>query len=229
MEQSSLAVDLDLQYNRIGNEGASLLARSFGNNALPNLARLSLSQCNIGDDGLIALVLALGQNTSLLHLDLRYNHQFSERALLALAESIPGIKALQRVDFDWCEGLASAMPLLLTGLRKNTSLFRNHIENCAPDSVPPTSEVASRCAGGWVQEMERLGYRNRCFALIRTPEEAHQPRGIWPHALSRVAAYPDDMFQVLHSKPKLVASEDTEGKEVAEDTCVPKKRKRSDE
>ena len=86
-----------------------------------------------------------------------------------------------------------------------------------------------RCAGGWIQEMERLGYRNRCLALIRTPEETHQPRGIWPHALARVAAYTDNIFQVLRSKPKLVSPEDTEGKEVAGDTDVPMKRKRGDE
>jgi Ran GTPase-activating protein (RanGAP) involved in mRNA processing and transport len=43
MEQSSHITDLDLQCNdAIVNEGASLLARSLGNNALPNLTRLSL-------------------------------------------------------------------------------------------------------------------------------------------------------------------------------------------
>jgi hypothetical protein len=44
----------------------------LGNNALPNLKRLSLSGYGIGNDGYIALVLAK-QNTSLLQLDLRIN------------------------------------------------------------------------------------------------------------------------------------------------------------
>jgi hypothetical protein len=44
--------DLELDENRIGNEGASLLARSL-ENALPNLTRLSF-ECGIGDDGFIA-------------------------------------------------------------------------------------------------------------------------------------------------------------------------------
>jgi Ran GTPase-activating protein (RanGAP) involved in mRNA processing and transport len=35
--------ELELEQNSIGNEGAGLLARSLGNNALPNLACLSLS------------------------------------------------------------------------------------------------------------------------------------------------------------------------------------------
>jgi Ran GTPase-activating protein (RanGAP) involved in mRNA processing and transport len=118
-EQSSHHImDLDLRHNRIGNEGASLLARSLDNNALLNLTRLSLSYCDIGNDGFIALVSALEQNTSLLHLDLRNNSGFSERAFLALAESLPEIKVLQRVDLSWCPGLPSAMPLLLAGLRK---------------------------------------------------------------------------------------------------------------
>jgi Ran GTPase-activating protein (RanGAP) involved in mRNA processing and transport len=233
MEQSSSSItDLDLQYNPIGNEGASLLARSLENNVLPNLKRLSLSNGGIGDDGLIALVSALEQNTSLLHLDLRYNYHFREQAFLALAENLPGIKVLQQLDFDWCESLASAMPLLLTGLRTNTSLFRFNVTDCAPDSVPPTPEDTAKCAGGWMQEMEmeRLGYRNRCLALIRTLEETHQPPGIWPHALARIAAYSDDIFEVLRSKPAtFVPSEVMGNGETVEDTDVPTKRKRGEE
>jgi Ran GTPase-activating protein (RanGAP) involved in mRNA processing and transport len=141
MEQNSHHItDLDLRFNEtIGNEGASLLTRSLGNNALPNLKRLSLSECGIGNDGYIALVLALKQNTSLLQLDLRINGA-SERVILALAESLPEIKVLQRVDFTWCLAFVSAMPLLLEGLRKNTSLFSIHVAYCAPSSVPPTNE-----------------------------------------------------------------------------------------
>jgi hypothetical protein len=178
---------------------------------------------------------AMEQNTSFLQLDLRYNRSsfsergFSERALLALAESLPEIKVLQRVDFSWrtaCTGLASAMPLLLAGLRKNTSLFRIYVSNCAPSSVPPTSEETAIYAGGWLQEMERLGYRNRFRALIGMPKETLPPPCVWPHALARVATLPDVIFEVLCSKPDLVPSEDseTEGIEVAEDTGAKGKR-----
>jgi Leucine-rich repeat (LRR) protein len=230
MEQSCNRIkDLDLRYNyTIGNEGASLLARSLEINALPNLTRLSVSDCGIDDDGMIALVSALEQNTSLIHLDLCNNDE-SERAFLALAESLPEIKALQRVDFDWCPGLVSAMPLLLAGLRKNTSLFRVYVAGCSPSSVPPTTEETAKCAGGWMQEIERAGYRNRFLPLICAPEERLPPRGVWPHALARVAALPGVIFEVLRSKPSLVPSEDTEGKEVAKDTGVLMKRKRGDE
>jgi hypothetical protein len=54
-------------------------------------------------------------------------------------------------------------------------------------------------------------------------------RGVWPRALARVEILPDVIFEVLRSEPNLVPSEDTEGKEAAEDTGVPKKRKRGDE
>jgi Ran GTPase-activating protein (RanGAP) involved in mRNA processing and transport len=188
--------DLQLQCNRIGNEGASILARSLGNNALSYLRRLSLGNCGIDDDGLIALMMALEQNTSLLQLDLRHSpvSGFNERAYLALAKSLPKIKVLQRIHFNWCRGLTSAMPLLLAGLRENTSLFRFHVANCAPFLAPPTTEETARCAGGWMQEMERLGYRNRFLPLIRAPQESLPPRGVWPHAPARVAVLPDVIF-----------------------------------
>jgi Ran GTPase-activating protein (RanGAP) involved in mRNA processing and transport len=197
--------DLDLLFNPIGNGGASLLARSLGNNALPNLTSLSLFRCGIGDDGMIALVSALEQNTSLLQLDLRNNNPgISERAFLALADSLPEIKVLQRVDLTWCTDLALAMPLLLAGLRKNTSLFHFHVAGCAPSFVPPTPEDTAKCAGGRMQEMERLGYRNRFLPLIRAPKERLPPLGVWPHALARVATLPDVIFEVLLSEPNLV-------------------------
>jgi Ran GTPase-activating protein (RanGAP) involved in mRNA processing and transport len=232
MEQNSHPItDLDLKHNPIGDEGASLLARSLGNNALPTLTRLSLYGCGICNDGFITLMSALEQNTSLLHLDLRHNNfGTSERAFSVLAESLPEIKVLQRVHFEWCSGLASAMPLLLEGLRKNTSLFRFHVTHCAPHRVPPTPAETAICAGGWMQEIERLGYRNRFLPLIRAPKEGLPHLGVWPHALARVAILPDLIFEVLRSKPSLVPSEDTAGdKEAATDTGVPNKRKRGDE
>jgi hypothetical protein len=229
MEQSHNITDLDLQRNYIRDEGAIRLARSLGNNALPTLTSLSLYCCGIGEDGFIALVSALEQNTSLLHLDLRCNSAVSERAFSALAESLPEIEALQRIDLTWCRALASAMPLLLEGLRQNTSLFHIHVADCAPSSIPPTTEEMANFAGGWRQEMERLGYRNRFLPMIRAPKESLPPHGVWPRALAQVAALPDVIFEVLHSKPSLVPSADTEGKKAASsDTGVPKKRMRGD-
>ena len=175
---------------------------------------------------------ALEKNASLLQLDLLYNNDdygFSERAFLALAESLPEIKVLQQVNLTWCPGLASATPLLLAGLRQNTSLCRFHVENCAPTSAPPSTRETAKCAGGWMQEMERLGYRNRFRLLIKASKERLPPRGVWPHALARVAILPDVLFEMLRSKPSLVPSEGTEGKEAAIDTGVPKKRKRGGE
>jgi hypothetical protein len=100
------------------------------------------------------------------------------------------------------------MPLLLAGLRKNSSLFRFHVTDCAPYFVPPSPEMAAKCAGGWIQEMERLGYRNRFRPLIRAPQERLPPRGVWPRALARAASLPEIIFEVLHSKPSLVPTED---------------------
>jgi hypothetical protein len=143
----------------------------------------------------------------LLQLDFRHSHGFNEPAFLALAESLPEIKVLQRLDFRWCTGLASAMPLLLAGLRENSSLFRFQLADCAPSSVPPSPVYTARCAGGWMLEMERLGYRNRFRSLIRAKRKTFPPRGVWSHALARVATVPDVIFEVLRFKPSLLPSE----------------------
>jgi hypothetical protein len=119
--------------------------------------------------------------------------------------------------------------LILGGNAQEYKLVSYHVANCAPSSVPPTTGDTAKCAGGWMREMERLGYRNRFRPLIRAPKERLPPRGVWPHALARVATLPDVIFDVLRSKPSLVPSEDTGGKEAAENTCVPQERKRDDE
>jgi hypothetical protein len=77
------------------------------------------------------------------------------------------------------------MPLLLKGLRKNTSLFRIHVAGCASTLVPPAIHEMARCAGGWIQEIYHLGYRNRFLSLISGPKESCPPRGVWPHTLAR--------------------------------------------
>jgi Leucine-rich repeat (LRR) protein len=229
MEQSSHHItDLDLQQNPVGNEGASLLAAALGNDALPNLTNLGLRYCDIGDDGFIALLSALEQNTSLLQLNLRENYNIGARVFLALVKSLPTIKVLQRIVLSWCTGLASAMPLLLAGLRKNTSLFRFHVRGCTSYSVPLQTEEMARCAGGWMQEMESLGYRNRFLSLTRATTESLPPRGIYSHALARVALKPDVIFEVLRSIPSLVPSTDKGGKEAAKNGNVPMKRKHID-
>jgi hypothetical protein len=111
------------------------------------------------------------------------------------------------------------MPLLLAGLHKNTSLFRFHVPNFASYSVPATPEDTARC--GWMQKMERLGYRNRFITFIRTPEETLPPCAVWPQALARVATFPDAIYEVLRSNPSLVLSEDTDDMEATEDTDIP--------
>jgi Ran GTPase-activating protein (RanGAP) involved in mRNA processing and transport len=208
MEQNSYHItDLDLGHNRVRNEGASILARALANDVLRNLTHLSLPNCGIGDDGFITLVSALKQNTSLLQLDLRYHSTtFSERAFLLFADSLPEIKVLQRVDFHWCTELRSAMPQLLTGWHKNTSLLHLSVAGCAPSFAPPTPRDTEKCAGCWMQEKERLGYRNRFLLSIRTSNERPPPRYVWPHALAQFATYPDVIFEVLSCTPSLVPS-----------------------
>jgi Ran GTPase-activating protein (RanGAP) involved in mRNA processing and transport len=203
MERDSRLTEIDLSENAIGSEGATFLADALGSNAVPHLTRLRLRWCNFGDDGLVEFVSALERNQTMLELDLLWNDDFTERGYLALANSLPNIKAVQRIDLSWCTGLASAMPSVLEGLQKNTSLWRLHISNWAPDEFPPTAEESSKCTGGWIQEMQYVGYRNSFLPLVRAPAGNPALLGIWSHSLAKVATLPDVLFHVLCAKPDL--------------------------
>jgi Ran GTPase-activating protein (RanGAP) involved in mRNA processing and transport len=56
---------LCLTYNPVISEVAAILVDTLGRNAMPSLKRLHLDNCGIEDDGFVALVSALEQNTSL--------------------------------------------------------------------------------------------------------------------------------------------------------------------
>jgi hypothetical protein len=172
---------------------------------MPNLEKLHLDWCLIDDDGLVALVSALEQNTSLQILSLEGN-DFSERGFMALAESLPNIKRLQQITIQANAGFESTLPLLLEGFRKNTSLVKVDIERCEHQE--------------FYKEIEFLGHRNRFNALLTIcyPLDSSPPLGIWSRALAKVATEPSVLFYVLRNKPKLVRS--------ASDS---KKRKRNDE
>jgi Ran GTPase-activating protein (RanGAP) involved in mRNA processing and transport len=203
-EYNTQIADLDLSENSIGREGASVLADALGRNALPHLTRLSLRWCQFGDDGLEEFASMLERNETMLELDLLWNDDLTERGFLALANSLPDIKVLQRIDFSWCAGLASAMPLVLEGVRDNTSLWRFNLSNWAPDEFPPTAEDTSKCAGGWMQEMQYFGYRNRFLPLVRAPSGNGAPRSLWSHALAKVATQPAVVYSYLRAGPDLV-------------------------
>jgi hypothetical protein len=176
---------LRLAGNLIRSEGATILADALGRNAMPSLKRLDLNGCCIDDDGFVALVSALEQNTSLHILNLQYN-LFAERGYMALAESLPKIKGLQQMHISGYGGFPSTtLPLLLEGFRKNTSLVE-------------VDMLASRAPLEFLQEIMFLGHRNRFSPLLKD--------SIWSRALAKVATEPDVLFHVLRNKHKLVGS-----------------------
>jgi Ran GTPase-activating protein (RanGAP) involved in mRNA processing and transport len=193
MEAVKTLTKLCLTHNPVRSEGATIMADALGRNAIPNLKRLHLRVCQIDDDGFVALVSALEQNTSLQILDLG-NNVFNERGFVALAESLPNIKELQEIGFTASAGFQSTLPLLLEGFRKNTSLVEVVITQYEP--------------GEWSRELKFLGQRNRFTPLLKAsdPEDASPQLGIWSRALAKVATEPDVLFHVLRNKPKLVGS-----------------------
>jgi hypothetical protein len=98
------------------------------------------------------------------------------------------------------------MPSLIKGLRKNTSLVQVDIVGCSPLIFPLTAANMNEFAGGWMQEVQAVGYRNRFRPLVCASVDTAPPLGLWSPALSKVAALPDALFYLLRSKPSLVCS-----------------------
>jgi Ran GTPase-activating protein (RanGAP) involved in mRNA processing and transport len=126
---------LCLTSNWVESEGATILADALRGNAMPSLKRLGLGWCRLDDDGFVALVSALEQDTSLQTLKLSGNG-FGERGFMALAESLPNIKGLQQINITGCAGFQSTLPSLQVGFRKNTKLGGSrHLWVCARGMV----------------------------------------------------------------------------------------------
>jgi hypothetical protein len=177
--------------NPVRSEGATILADALRRNVMPNLKEPDLHWCHLDDNGFVALVSALEQNTSLQILSLAGNDAFGERGFMALAESLPSIKVLQKINFDVNESFQSTIPLLLEGFRKNTSLVEVNIEIDGCENME------------WSQELKFLGRRNRFTPLLKAsdPPDAPPQLGIWSLALAKVATEPDLLFHVLRKSP----------------------------
>jgi Ran GTPase-activating protein (RanGAP) involved in mRNA processing and transport len=196
VEAVKTLTELFLSANPIRSEGATILANALWRNAMPDLEELRLNGCRIDDDGFVALMSALEQNTSLQILDLE-NNDFGERGCMALAESLPNIKGLQQIGFTANASFQSTMPLLLLkGFRKNTSLVEVNIDIGGCENME------------WSQELKFLGQRNRFTPLLKAsdPPDASPQLGIWSRALAKVATEPAVLFHVLRNKPNLVGS-----------------------
>jgi Ran GTPase-activating protein (RanGAP) involved in mRNA processing and transport len=211
VEAAKTLTELCLSGNPIRSEGATILADALGCNAMPSLKELDLDHCGIEDDGCVALMSALEQNTSLQILDLKGN-AFSERGFMALVESLPNIKGLQQIDFTANASFQSTMPLLLMeGFRKNTSLVEVRIKIDVSENM--------EWPQGWSQELKFLGQRNRFTPLLKAsdPPDASPQLGIWSRALAKVATEPDVLFHLLRNKPKLVVSAGSSQKQKRDD------------
>jgi Ran GTPase-activating protein (RanGAP) involved in mRNA processing and transport len=239
---TKLLTKLCLLGNPIRSEGATILANALGRSAMLSLKLLDLGWCHIDDDGFVALVSTMEQNTSMQILDLEGNH-FGERGLLALAESLPNIKGLQQISITGCASFQLTLPLLREGFRKNDSLVevnvhgpdvtgeflqeikflgqRNRFTPLLKASDPSN---ASPPLGVWSRALAKVAkffcQRNRFTPLLKAsdPPDASLPLGIWSRALAKVATEPDVLFHVLCNKPKLVARS----------VGVSKKRRRND-
>ena len=110
---------LDLGYNNIGSDGATALAE--GLKSCTNLQTLHLRSNNIGSDGATALAEGLKSCTDLQTLDLRSNNIGSDGAT-ALAEGLKSCTNLQTLDLGYNNIGSDGAAALAEGLKSCTYL-----------------------------------------------------------------------------------------------------------
>jgi Ran GTPase-activating protein (RanGAP) involved in mRNA processing and transport len=186
----STVTHLNLSHNSVLDEGASFLAETLRLETLSSLKYLQLVDCDISDDGLVALMSALEENETLERLDMKEN-SFSAQGYLALASSLPNIKGLRRFNFSWTASNPSVVSAMLEGFRENSSLHEVNIEGFEN--------------GKWLQELSFLLYRNKFSRLFQDSNtDDRASLGLWSRALGSVAMRPDVLFHVLTSKASLI-------------------------
>jgi Ran GTPase-activating protein (RanGAP) involved in mRNA processing and transport len=187
----SAVTHLSLSNTILLDEGASFLAEALRLQMLPCLTHLCLSECNIFDDGLVALMLALEENDTLEVLGLDEN-TFSARGYLALASSLPKIKGLRKIYFPCTTSDPSVMSAMLEGFRENTSLHEVNISG-------------GEQGKDWLQQVTFFTDRNKFRRLLQDSDtDDRASLGIWSRALGSVATQPDVLFHVLTSKAGLI-------------------------
>jgi Leucine-rich repeat (LRR) protein len=181
---------LNLSNNSILDEGATFLAETLRLQTLPSLKCLYLFNCDISDDGFVALVSTLEENETLETVELDDN-DISVRGYLALAFSLPKIEGLRQLDFLLTASDPSVMPALLEGFRKKTSLHKVNIVGYE--------------SGKWLQDLSFILYRNKFSRLLQDSDtDDRESLGLWSRALGSVATRPDVLFHVLTSKAGLI-------------------------
>ncbi len=67
-----------------------------------------------------------------------------------------------------------------------------------------------------MHEIQYLGFRNHFLPLLLENADPAPPLGIWSHALSKVATFPDALFRVLRSsKAAWVTSTNADGNDTS--------------
>ena len=107
-------MELDLSYHRIGDTGATTLAKVMG------MEKLNISHCGIGEEGMVALSSALKTNTTLKCLNACWN-RFGDEGAFHLAKALSHT-SLQEIDISHCDIGEEGMVALSSALKTNTTL-----------------------------------------------------------------------------------------------------------
>ena len=188
--------DLDLGYNRIGDEGAQSISRVLGNCRM--LSHLDLCHNAIGSAGMEILASVLAQCTALSHLDLGYNHIGADGARM-IAEALVHAAGADSL------GVVSQCPALA-----HLDLSSNDIGTAGAESLggvlPQCRALASlKLAWNWIgnEGAERLAeVLGRCPALVHLDlefnaieaEGAERLRASWLGGASGLVLAEEDQY-----------------------------------
>ena len=110
---------LNINGNNFGDKGASHLAKALGHTSLQEI---DISNCGIGEEGMVALSSALSTNTTLECL-LVHGNSFGDKGVSHLAVAL-GHTSLQEIDISDCGIGEEGMVALSSALKTNTTLKR---------------------------------------------------------------------------------------------------------
>jgi Ran GTPase-activating protein (RanGAP) involved in mRNA processing and transport len=201
---------LDMNFNSVTSCGITALAESLQGPC--TLKYLSLSSCDLDDTGLLKLGEALTTNVSLEVLDVRGElNDITHNGAGQFFELLPQMKGLRRVYGLVVRKRNLGPPTeavgmaLLDGLRENRKL--QEIYSDMQKILASAGSIAPFFSPGIAREIDfYLSLNRHGRILLRPPEGAEAPSGLWPRVLAKITG-PRDMsllFYFLQNKPEIV-------------------------
>jgi hypothetical protein len=184
LAKNSKLTTLDLSENRIGDEGAKLIAKGLAKNSA--LTTLHLSTNEFGDEGAKAMAKALAKNSTLTSLDLRENC-FGIEGAMAMALALAENTTLTWLLWTSHENGGDADKFIAAHLKRNNRLLREKLERekARKRSSPTCAELRERYTANGFGALSLDMTSERALVTAAAPRE---PLHRFAQAVDGVAA-----------------------------------------